>query len=232
MNKIDPIKFWMARIYISSLHKSRFTYQNQRYFSKLFGANGVQRFSACRTLPFQAEKVYELIADVDSYSKFLPFCKRSKVTKYHLPDNPSLKCPAEAILTIGKGGIEETFTSSIYCVPGSLVEALSGDAVLNLPRDSQQFKSITSHENSFRNDLFKHLRTKWTIQPDNLLPTVGSPKEMNRSTTPCTTKVMLDIEYQLLNPIYATLSGSFTPEICETMIKAFESRAFETIKGL
>eukprot|EP00475_Leptophrys_vorax_P019681 TRINITY_DN26989_c0_g2_i1.p1 TRINITY_DN26989_c0_g2~~TRINITY_DN26989_c0_g2_i1.p1 ORF type:complete len:208 (-),score=30.49 TRINITY_DN26989_c0_g2_i1:77-670(-) len=55
----------------------------KRYFFKIPGPLGVQpvSHSVQRVLPFTSEQVFDIVADVDHYKEFLPFCKDSKVVK-------------------------------------------------------------------------------------------------------------------------------------------------------
>ena len=40
-----------------------------------------------KILPYQARQMYDLVIDVDSYSEFLPWCKKSRVVKNIAEDN-------------------------------------------------------------------------------------------------------------------------------------------------
>src|ERR1700749_2779807 len=77
-----------------------------------------QSLTASRTLPHPSNAIYAIIADVNSYSTFLPFCESSTVTKWSQPDKDGQQWPSEAELTVGWKGVSEAFKSRIYCVPG------------------------------------------------------------------------------------------------------------------
>jgi coenzyme Q-binding protein COQ10 len=65
---------------------------------------------------YSASSLYPLIADVDSYSQFLPFCTGSTVTRR---DNTNT--PTHADLQVGWKGWSETFSSKVSCLKNSAV---------------------------------------------------------------------------------------------------------------
>ncbi|PNP48389.1 hypothetical protein TGAM01_v200725 [Trichoderma gamsii] len=158
-----------------------------------------QSLVATRTLPYRHEPLYELIADVDSYSAFVPYCSQSKVTKWSAPDSSGRSWPTLADLQVGWGGFDETFTSRLRCVPGVSVEARSGGSALGGP--AQDASAV-----------FKTLETIWYLTPI-----------ARQSATP-STEVKLTIKYQFVNPLYAALSAAVSDKIAGLMIEAFEKR--------
>ncbi len=95
-----------------------------------------QSLTATRTLSFPASSLYTVIADIDAYSSFLPFLTTSKVTQWSNVDSKfGKKWPQEAELRVGYGGYEESFQSKVYCVPGSIVEAVAGQARPTIGKD-------------------------------------------------------------------------------------------------
>jgi coenzyme Q-binding protein COQ10 len=101
--------------------------QHRTFFPNPF-ASEKQTLTASRTLPYKASTIYAAISDVASYSKFLPYCQSSTVTKSSNPaaaNNTSY--PEEAKLSIGfNSDVSEEFWSRVYCVPDRVVEAVSG----------------------------------------------------------------------------------------------------------
>lgn len=166
---------------------------------------------ARRILPYPPAHVYALIADIDSYSAFLPHCTHSRVTRWttttpasandnsNSSNNPAdpahhrrgllRRLPAQADLTVGWGPVAQTYTSRVYCVPGSVVEAVSGaDAPgPSIPRDvlrragygDDDFSGMDSGLGSPMTreggvaeksateggGIFKSLVTRWTVEP-------------------------------------------------------------------
>lgn len=64
---------------------------------------------------YSAQQMYDLVADVDSYHKFLPWCGDSRVLK-------QLDDEVEACILVSKAGIERAFTTRNRMEPGQLVE--------------------------------------------------------------------------------------------------------------
>ncbi|KAF1987767.1 hypothetical protein K402DRAFT_445866 [Aulographum hederae CBS 113979] len=201
-----------------------------------------QSLTANRTLPYPSSTVYAIIADVSSYQTFLPYCLSSRVTAWSAPHPETQQSyPSEATLVVGWGNIKETFTSSIYCVPGRVVEAIGGATKTRL-RDDE----IAHHKKSSRRltspgtasvpekprdagdqSILTHLSTRWTLRPFPYKPPVpgedGTPKDR--------TEVMLSLEFQFANPVYAALSQAAAPKVAGMMIEAFEKRIREVIEG-
>ena len=64
------------------------------------------RFSETRLLPYTAEQLFDLVADVDKYPEFLPWCAAS-LTRTRTAEE------LVADLTIGFGPFRESFTSRV-----------------------------------------------------------------------------------------------------------------------
>lgn len=162
-------------------------------------SGSTQTLTAVRTLPYNQNDLYELVADVDSYSQFVPYCTKSRVTQWSGPDGGGRKWPTLADLHVGWGGVNEEFTSQLRCVPGVSVEAVSGNPAA----------TSTSPDAS---SVFKSLVTRWSLRALSATP---SPS----------TEVNLSIQYQFTNPLYAAVSAAISDKIAGLMIEAFETRA-------
>ncbi|KAH8909116.1 hypothetical protein BR93DRAFT_926251 [Coniochaeta sp. PMI_546] len=175
---------------------------------------------ASRNLPYPSDLLYAIISDISSYSSFLPFCTSSVVHAWTptTPPNPSL-----ATLTVGWGPFAaESYTSRVYCVPGSVVEAVSGEAgpstaweVLRRYGYDEGRGGVVDRR-AGDGDLFKTLVTKWTVKPVDEGQTGGRGKR---------TDVDLRIDYLLANPIHQVAVGGVADQVADKMIRAFESRA-------
>ncbi|KAM5342711.1 hypothetical protein ACJ41O_013677 [Fusarium nematophilum] len=169
-----------------------------------FPSSEPQRLTANRTLPYPSEPLYDLIADVDSYSSFVPYCSRSHVTRWSAPDSATgRRWPTLADLHVGWGGFDEVFTSRLRCVPGRSVEAISGETA---PGGSGPDASA----------VFRSLVTRWSVKP-----VAGVP--MPR------TEVHLAIDFQFTNPLYGAVSAAVSDKVAGMMIEAFEKRAREKL---
>jgi coenzyme Q-binding protein COQ10 len=180
------------------------------------------------------------------------------VTRWSNPDSNGQKWPEEAQLVVGWGGIQETFTSKIYCVPGKIVEAVGGRAQTNLKRDEighhthapgeskptspTSSSPFPSSLNPFASDatedpaegILTHLMTRWTVRPfpDNPPPVRSAPQEGNSDLAQKEhTEVSLAIEFQFSNPIYSAMSAAVTDRIAGLMIEAFEGRVKQVLEG-
>lgn len=69
------------------------------------------------------EQMYDVVADVENYSNFVPFCKKSVVTTKNAT---SLK----AFLIVGFPPVVESYTSNVSLVKPSLVKAVCTEGKL------------------------------------------------------------------------------------------------------
>ncbi|KAE9979468.1 hypothetical protein BLS_009775 [Venturia inaequalis] len=188
-----------------------------------------QTLNASRTLPYPSSAIYSIIADVERYSAFLPYCKSSKVTKWSQPDSNGKNWPSEAELVVGWKGLEETFRSRIYCVPGSIVEAVGGRGVTTLKKDLIQHHQDDSQPSSaVENGILTHLLTRWTVRD---FPYKPPPEESAGHPPKEHTQVSLTIEYQFSNLMYSAMSGAVADKVAGTMIEAFEGRVKAVLDG-
>jgi len=214
---------------VAALHS--FRTQARRSFISFPGTES-QSFTATKILPYKSSSLYTLIADVDSYASFVPYCVESKVTKWSETDKDGQRWPSEADLKVGWGGYEEKFTSRLFCVPGSIVEALSGEAVTQISKSDLSHHSATLDAPATANGIFQSLSTRWTVKPFHYKPPTGQP-QTDKTLYPAReqTEVHLTLDFQFSNPIYATVSKAVTPKIAGTMIEAFEVRARRLLDG-
>lgn len=159
-----------------------------------------QILTASRTLPYSKDALYEIIADVNSYAEFVPYCSQSRVTQWSSPDAAGRKWPVTADLHVGWGGFTEEFTSKLRCIPGVSVEAVSGDPA-GKGRDAS--------------GVFKSLVTRWSLE--------------SSTTSALETHVLLNIKYQFSSPLYAAVSAAVSDKIANLMIEAFEKQAEERL---
>ncbi|RMZ73919.1 polyketide cyclase dehydrase and lipid transporter [Pyrenophora seminiperda CCB06] len=219
------------------LHPSPTTQQRRTFLPNPFEALNAatqknsppQVLTAVRTLPYPSAPIYSIIADVPNYQTFLPYCQRSDITEWSAPDKQyGRRWPSEAVLTTGFGGLTESFTSRIYCIPGRYVESVGGDTETSLkPEDIahhlEEEGGAQAEGGGQRrrrggggsNGLLTHLRSKWCIEP-----------VQNNQT-----QVSLAVEFAFENPMYAALSGGVAPKVADFMIRAFEARAKELLEG-
>ncbi|KAK5855932.1 hypothetical protein PBY51_007563 [Eleginops maclovinus] len=92
-------------------------------------------YTECRTLAFTPEQMYDVVASVDQYQHFVPWCKESRVTRGQNGD-------VQADLKIGFPPILECYTSDVTVVPNHQVRAVCTNG-----------------------SLFSHLETIWRFAP-------------------------------------------------------------------
>ena len=215
--------------------------QHRTFLSNPF-ASSVQTLTATRILPYPNPVLYEIISDVSSYQHFLPFCRSSKITKYSNPDSDGKRWPEEGRLTVGfNNDVSESFHSRIYCVPGSVIEAVSGEtetSILSADKIAHHNPRPEDHsQDPARNaQVLTHLLTRWTLRPFPFKPgplSVGQNPQEQSAAHPAReqTEVNLAIEYRFANPVYGALSAAAAPKVADKMIAAFETRVKAVLDG-
>ncbi|KAI0914116.1 hypothetical protein F4823DRAFT_438185 [Ustulina deusta] len=197
-----------------------------------------QTLTASRRLPYNHAALYSLIADIDSYNTFLPYCSSSRVTSWTAHKDPefSRRWPTRADLTAGWGGLEQTYTSRVFCVPGSIVEALSGEGARSgiapdiLARyglkdePTSVSPSTVGSANGGEEGVFKTLVTRWTVTPTTSNGRDGKVVQRTGEQTEWS-DVSLNIRFQFANPLYGAVSSAVADKIAPIMIEAFVERA-------
>ncbi|XP_076851751.1 coenzyme Q-binding protein COQ10 homolog, mitochondrial [Brachyhypopomus gauderio] len=95
------------------------------------------QYTENRTIGYSAEQLYNIIANVEEYQQFVPWCKKSKVTKGRNGN-------VQATLEIGFPPFIERYTSEVTVVPNHQVRAVCTDG-----------------------SLFNHLETLWRFTPQS-----------------------------------------------------------------
>jgi coenzyme Q-binding protein COQ10 len=74
-------------------------------------------FSTTRRVPFTSRQMFDLVADVEQYPKFLPLCEGLSVKKRERGgDKETMICE----MTVGYHALRETFTSRVVLDPSAL----------------------------------------------------------------------------------------------------------------
>ncbi|KAI1818053.1 hypothetical protein GGS20DRAFT_387430 [Poronia punctata] len=196
-----------------------------------------QTLTASRRLPYNHNALYDIIANIDSYSAFLPYCSSSRVTAWTSKPDPESgrRWPTRADLTAGWGGLEQTYTSRVNCVPGSIVEALSGEGARSgIAPDILARYGLTDDENSplsqasrrterAEEGVFKTLVTRWSLAPATSAQDDGAILQAQNQVE--WSDVHLSIRFQFANPLYGAVSSAVADKIAPIMIEAFVERA-------
>lgn len=100
------------------------------------GTGAAQKLTTAKVLPYPSSYLFHIIANVDSYSSFIPFCTESKVTQ-HANGLPTL-----ANLRIGFKLFDECFQSRLMCKPNDQIVAdASGTEIFEVLRVVWNLKS-------------------------------------------------------------------------------------------
>ncbi|KAI1853503.1 hypothetical protein JX266_001487 [Neoarthrinium moseri] len=188
-----------------------------------------QTVRARRTLPYPSAPLYDLIADIDAYSRFLPYCTTSRVTSWtpaHRSDSPDpqqqqRRWPTAGTLSAGWSGLAETYSSRVFCIPDrGIVEAISGSAWTKIsPEDLQRWGLRDSGPAAHAGEegTFRSLVTQWTVRP------VGGREGSGEGGT--WSEVDLSIMFQFVNPLYGAVSSAVADKVAPIMVSAFEKEA-------
>ncbi|KAG8903073.1 hypothetical protein FRB99_003779 [Tulasnella sp. 403] len=183
-----------------------------------FGTNGSgndvpHSYHERKIMPYSQRELYRLVSDVDSYHRFLPFCKRSRVLS-SLPSGSDTNVSpytVDAELTVGFLAFEESYVSKVTCTPFEKVEAIGSS------------------------NLFKTLTTTWRFQPASATsphPTkegIATKKTdgLSSDTDSGPTLLSINLSYAFANPIHASLASKVFEGVSKQMVEAFERRCIE-----
>jgi ribosome-associated toxin RatA of RatAB toxin-antitoxin module len=73
------------------------------------------RIQRSAQVPFSASRMFDLVADIESYPSFLPWCRGAHVV-------PHGDCEVEATLEIAKGPLRKSFTTRNRLHPGRRID--------------------------------------------------------------------------------------------------------------
>lgn len=223
----SPLRLAALSLRPRALHQTTTTTTKRTFLSSFLADNDKPlHIHVSRTLPYPRPQLYELIADVDSYSRFLPYCKYSRVTAWtSLPagqevvnshtaatetETKTRKWPSAGELSLGWGLVDYTYTSRIVCVPGYVVEAHSGD---DEPLCRQ------AGEQREYNNLFRKLSTRWALRD------VEETSNITTNSKKKGTIVDLSISMTLRDAMKQAVLSQMVDVLAAEMIQAFEQRA-------
>lgn len=85
-----------------------------------------------RVVPYTPEQMFKLVADVEHYPSFLPWCLSAMIT-------PITENSFKALLRVGHGGFHDTFTSIVRLTPHSEINVHYGGGPLKTLENRWQF---------------------------------------------------------------------------------------------
>lgn len=92
-----------------------------------------------KRLPYSAEKLYQVVADIESYPTFLPGCLAAKILE---PGEEYCR----ASLTIGYGPFRESYISKVLLTPFTRIEVIYESGPFSYLRNHWNFHSISEEE--------------------------------------------------------------------------------------
>ena len=167
------------------------------------------------------------------------------MTKTSSPHSNGKTYPEEAKLLIGyNNDVSEEFCSRVYCVPETIVEAVSGSTVTKMKPDQIEHHSErpeADHDPARKATVLSQLSTTWTLRPFPYKPPPASAmhpetaskntKETSEEDAHWKTEVNLTIQYEFANPVYGAMSSAAAPVVADKMIDAFEKRVKAVVEG-
>jgi len=195
-----------------------------------------QTFHEQKDFRYSPEELYDIVADVGSYSQFLPNCLDSRVlgpadpphptlvprtVRFSDQDSAALRRSGTAVrtdLTVGFKAFKESYTSRVEMFPGRVVTA-TADTSTNL--------------------LFKHLYTEWSFHPiasSSSIPlslfgssasssSKASESEPVANQQSSSTRLEFTLEYAFRNPLYGMVASQAFDIMARRMMHAFEEPA-------
>jgi ribosome-associated toxin RatA of RatAB toxin-antitoxin module len=147
---------------------------------------------------YSAREMYELVVDVESYPKFLPWCESSTILEQHEAD-PATGTPAgmTARLGLSYAGVRQSFTTRNEQVQGDYVKLKLVDGPFSQLDGMWQFKP---------------LKTPDPNQPPN-------PDE------PVACKVEFDLSYAFSNRVFEAVLSPVFDQVANTFVDSFVKRA-------
>lgn len=176
---------------------------------------GILFYEVTKRLPYSKKQLYTLIADVEEYPKFLPYCLESNVISHkalkggratnqvnkdakpwmhggYAGETHLLKQE----LVIGFKSFEERYTSQVECRKWEMVKATAGDS-----------------------PLFKCLTSTWTFRSPEEISSKQVPTRLDQSTY-----VSLQLAFAFASPLHAAVGEYFWKSVSEKMVLAYLTR--------
>ncbi|EGN93078.1 hypothetical protein SERLA73DRAFT_116526 [Serpula lacrymans var. lacrymans S7.3] len=164
------------------------------------GSNDTQTYHEQKLFPFRRRQLYDIVADVQSYHRFVPYCTSSRILERRVAKSPVIEMDAE--LTVGFLAFKESYISKVTCKPYESVEAVASSST----------------------PLFKTLTTTWRFHSASST-SEGKPRSTSTALDDSEpTLVTLDLAFAFSNPLHAAVSTTFFGQVSKLMVKAFEDR--------
>ncbi|CEG76544.1 Putative Proteasome component PUP2 [Rhizopus microsporus] len=154
-----------------------------------------KHYSERKLLNFSQNQLYNVVANVEDYHLFVPFCTHSHVyTNTKISDNKFL---LKAELGVGFKLFKEKYMSRVTCERPNLVKAVAADGTL-----------------------FNDMITTWKFTPNVPSTKLNTPEAADHPTC----WVDFSISFDFTSPIHAQASSMFFDQVSKMTLKAFIDR--------
>ncbi|MBW0511146.1 hypothetical protein O181_050861 [Austropuccinia psidii MF-1] len=180
-------------------------------------------YKETKRLPYTKEQLYNVIADVDAYPQFVPYCTASTL----------FSCKS-----LGEGATSPASLSQINRNKPWIEGGYSGQTFLLESQLSVGFKSFQEHYTSSvecrkwdmvkasasNSTLFKHLTSTWTFKSPAEISFPQVVLEKNDPSQSTSTYISLNLSFAFASPLHAAVGELFWKAVSERMVSAFETR--------
>ncbi|KAG2056471.1 hypothetical protein BDR06DRAFT_289009 [Suillus hirtellus] len=171
-----------------------------------------QTYHERKIFPYGRMDLYNLVADVGSYSSFVPYCTGSRILERRVGQDGVVTMDAE--LMVGFLAFKESYISRVTCRPYESVqaEASSSTPLFKTLQTTWRFQPASSTSPHLSSGLLLHGDARNSVPVDSHSPDAGP------------TLVTLDIAFAFENPLHSALSAKFFGNVSMLMVQAFEER--------
>ncbi|KAJ2552721.1 Coenzyme Q-binding protein coq10a, mitochondrial [Coemansia sp. RSA 1933] len=158
-----------------------------------------KKYSDAQVFPYTKEQVFDVVADVDRYSEFVPMCMGSRVIR-------------------GKQHSEQ------HSEQGVVEEAVDAELVVGYPPFSERYMSRVVIERPWRitatakanGGIFKHMKTVWEF--------AEAADKAGRVCPGKGTLVRFGIEYEFVSILHAQAASLVFEKMAKTNLEAYLGR--------
>ncbi len=164
-----------------------------------------------RNLPYSQEQLFEIVADVEKYPEFLPWCIRCDMKTSTSSPQPSTSSPRRR----GSGAFKQG--DSRLHGNDDMVEIFYADLTIGYKMIREKFGSKVTLSNK------NHIHVEYISGPMKYLS--NHWKFIAEDDGTCT--IDFYVEFEFKNRVLQNIMGAFFNEIVRRMVGAFERRAKE-----
>ncbi|KIP08347.1 hypothetical protein PHLGIDRAFT_104472 [Phlebiopsis gigantea 11061_1 CR5-6] len=104
-----------------------------------------QTYHERKLFPYRPSQLYNIVSDVASYPKFIPYCTNTRILSRSPPGPPGSVVRMDAEMTARFMAFEASYTSHVTCDPYKFVQAVASSS-------SPIFKTLTTTWSSLSSD--------------------------------------------------------------------------------